>query len=143
MPVPRMVIVAGPPGGGKSSVFSIFKLGLDAFSTDLRAATLLGQAKNLGRPLFQPAKEDVSLYLDFRKQAGGELERFINDHIEQRASFAFETSLRPQTFEQARSASRAGFFVGMTFVAGGDKHEHVERVLERGEPLTIAERAPA
>lgn len=127
-----MVIVAGPSGGGKSSLFPIFQMQVDAFSTDLRAATLLGEAKGAGQPLSQPDPDDVALYMQFRRQAGEELERFINDHIERRKSFAFETTLRDVTFEQARRANQNGFRVEMIFVAGGDEREHIERVGERG-----------
>lgn len=54
MPAPRMVIVAGPSGGGKTSIFPIFQMQIDAFSTDLRAAMLLGEAKGANGPVFQP-----------------------------------------------------------------------------------------
>lgn len=127
-----MVIVAGPSGGGKSSIFPICQTQIDAFSTDFRAATFLGEAKGTGRPLFQPELADVALYMQFRKQAGEEMERFINDHIDRRKSFAFETTLREVTFEQAHRAKHKGFRVEMIFVAGGDEQEHIERVAERG-----------
>lgn len=135
---PRMILIAGPSGGGKSSLFSIFKYGRDVhpFSTDLRAAQLFGASKGSPTPIHRPNDKDpkdVQLYMDFRKQAGLELEGFINTHIAQRQSFAFETTLRPLTFEQIRSASQNGFRVVMQFVAGGDKDEHIRRVLERGE----------
>jgi predicted ABC-type ATPase len=132
MPAPRMVIVAGPSGGGKSSLFPVFQMQIDAFSTDPRAATLLGEAKGMDRPLFQPDPADVALYMQFRKQAGEEMERFIDDHIDRRKSFAFETTLREVTFDQARRATENGFRVEMIFVAGGDEREHIERVAERG-----------
>ena len=61
MPAPRMVIVAGPAGGGKSSIFPISQMQIDAFSTDLRAATLLGEALGADKPVFQPAFPDVPL----------------------------------------------------------------------------------
>ena len=127
-----MLIVAGPSGGGKSSLFSIFKTKVDAFSADLRAASLLGEATRAGRPVWLPEPEHVAKYMGFRQQAGRELERFINDHIDQRQSFAFETTLREATFEQTRRAARNGFRVEMIFVAGGDAQDHAERVAERG-----------
>ena len=86
MATPRMVIVAGPSGGGKTSIFPIFQMQIDAFSTDLRAATLLGEAKGANGPVFQPAPAEVALYMQFRKQAGEEMERFILEHIDQRRS---------------------------------------------------------
>jgi predicted ABC-type ATPase len=132
MSAPRMVIVAGPSGGGKSSIFPIFQMQIDAFSTDLRAATLLGEAMGAGKPVFQPASADVPLYMQFRQQAGQEMERFINEQIDRRKSFAFETTLREVTFDQARRAHLNGFRVEMIFIAGGDEREHIERVGERG-----------
>ena len=132
MPAPRMLIVAGPSGGGKSSLFSIFKTGADAFNTDLRAASLLGEAIGAGRPVWLPEPEHVAKYMGFRQQVGREMERFINDHIDRRRSFAFETTLREVTFEQARQATQNGFRVEMIFVAGGDAKDHAERVAERG-----------
>ena len=123
MAAPRMVIVAGPSGGGKSSIFPIFQMQIDAFSTDLRSAILLGEAMGADEPVFQPAPADVALYMQFRKQAGEEMERFIDDHIGRRQSFAFETTLREVTFDQARRANQNGFRVEMIFVAGGDEQE--------------------
>ena len=40
MAVPRMFIVAGPPGGGKSSSFAIFDVADHVFNADDRAAEL-------------------------------------------------------------------------------------------------------
>lgn len=85
-----------------------------------------------GRPIFQPESKDVLLGVQCRNQAGEELERFIDDHIARLASFAFETTLRPKTFDQIRHASRAGFHVELTFIAAGGKKEHTARVEERG-----------
>jgi predicted ABC-type ATPase len=61
------------------------------------------------------------------------MREFIEHHISTRQSFAYETTLRPETFEQGRAASRNGFRVIMSFIAGGDKAEHIRRVAERGE----------
>ena len=132
MPAPRMLIVAGPSGGGKSSLFPIFKTEIDAFSTDLRAANLLGEAIGAGRPVWLPEPQHVAKYMGFRQQAGRELERFINSHIDRQQSFAFETTLREVTFEQARRATQNGLRVEMIFVAGGDAKDHAERVAQRG-----------
>ena len=70
--------------------------------------------------------------MQFRKQAGEEMERSIHEHIDRRKSFAFETTLREVTFDQARRANQNRFRVEMIFVAGGDEQEHIERVAERG-----------
>src|SRR5438067_12834479 len=37
---PRMIVVAGPPGSGKSSIFPLAKFGTKYFNTDDRAAEL-------------------------------------------------------------------------------------------------------
>ena len=113
------MIVAGPSAGGKSSIFPIFRMRIDAVSTDLRAATLLGDAMGAGKAVFQPASADVPLYMQFRQQAGQEMERFITEHLDRRKSFAFETTLRAVTFDQVRRARLNGFRVEMIFIAGG------------------------
>lgn len=69
-----MVIVAGPSGGGKSSIFPICQMQIDAFSADLRAATLLVEAKGANGPVFQTAPAEVALYMQFRQQAGQEMD---------------------------------------------------------------------
>ncbi len=53
-----MMIGAGPSGGGKSSIFPIFQMQIDAFRADLRAATVLGEAMGARKPVFQPASGD-------------------------------------------------------------------------------------
>jgi hypothetical protein len=37
-----MIVVAGPPGSGKSSLFPVSETGLDSFNADDRAAELNG-----------------------------------------------------------------------------------------------------
>ena len=39
---PRMVVVAGPPGSGKTTYFPVTALGIDAFNIDDRCAQILG-----------------------------------------------------------------------------------------------------
>lgn len=70
--------------------------------------------------------------MQFRQQAGQKMEQFINEHIDRRHSFAFETTLREVTFDQARRAHLKGFRVETIFVAAGNDREHIERVAERG-----------
>ena len=76
-----MIVVAGPPGSGKSSLFPVAETGLDSFNADDRAAELNGGS-------YQNITPDV------RIQVGKKLERFIADHIHDRKSFAYETTLR-------------------------------------------------
>ncbi|HEU0142389.1 MAG TPA: hypothetical protein VFQ79_21890 [Bryobacteraceae bacterium] len=37
---PRMIVVAGPPGSGKSSIFPVSSFGISCFNADDRAAEL-------------------------------------------------------------------------------------------------------
>lgn len=114
-----MIIVAGPPGGGKSSHFPVRSVGIDWFNSDDRAAQLnSGSYQNI-----PPA---------IRAASGEQLKRFIDSHIEARRSFAFENALRTEAgFEQIRRAKEMGFRVLMDFLAAGPVEEHIRRVMNR------------
>jgi predicted ABC-type ATPase len=129
MPAPRMVIVAGPAGGGKSSFFPVKNLrGVDAWNNDDYRAQL--NAARLGR--VEPVYTDIPK--EITSAAGSAMEKFIEDHIADRKSFAFETTLRRDiTFEQAGKAAKNGFRVEMVFVAAGDVDEHLRRVMNRAD----------
>ncbi len=121
-----MVIAGGPSGGGKSSLFSIYQIdGAAPFGTGDYCAAL--NARRLGRqePVY------VGIPPDIRVLGGIALQNFIGDNIAARRSFAFETTLREITFEQARRAKAAGFLVEMIFVAAGPVEEHIRRVKMR------------
>ncbi|MBL8231918.1 MAG: hypothetical protein JNL98_25695 [Bryobacterales bacterium] len=63
-----------------------------------------------------------------------EFTSFVADHIHDRKSFAFETTLRSEiTFEQARAARSAGFAVEMRYVALADFVMNLERVKIRAD----------
>jgi dephospho-CoA kinase len=47
--VPKMIVVAGPPGSGKSSIFPVTSFGVAYFSADDRAAELNGGSYIGGR----------------------------------------------------------------------------------------------
>ena len=79
-----MFIVAGPPGGGKSTAFPVSGFGVDFFNADDRAAALNhGSYIDIPRSI----REKVNLLF----------ESFVLSHIERTASCAFETTLRSHT----------------------------------------------
>lgn len=119
--MPRMIVVAGPPGGGKSTVFPVNSFGVEAFNADDRAAAL-----NKG--------SYRSLLPSVRSTVNKEFEAFVEYHINTRRSFAFETTLRTGvTLRQAGLAKAEGFTVAMNYLAMGSLEEHLERVAARAE----------
>jgi len=119
LPRPRMTVVAGPPGSGKSSRFPLSSFQVDWFNADDRAAELnLGSYHNISAAI--------------RAKVNREFEQWILDHIQSRQSFAIETTLRsPITFQQARLAREYGFWTAMEYVAPGSVDECVRRIMER------------
>jgi len=115
-----MIVVAGPPGSGKSTFFPIGALGVDAFSIDDRCAQIVGSYRAI-----PPA---------VRKAVSQECERFVADHIERQRSFAVETTMR--TLVSVRQAERArgqGFRTAFTFLCTTSPDINVERVLQRAQ----------
>ena len=101
MPAPRMLVIAGPPGGGKSSIFSVSDFAGHFFNADDRAAQL-----NAG------SYEGIPLFI--RAIVNRQFEEFVHTSIRSGVSFALETTLRsPVTFEQAKLAKPSGFQVSM------------------------------
>ena len=78
-----MILVAGPPGSGKSSLFSPYNLGIDAFNADDRAAVLNGGSYQAIPPAI-------------RAVGNREFEDSILSHISGGVSFGFETTLRSE-----------------------------------------------
>lgn len=117
---PRMVVVAGPSGSGKSSHFPVESGRIDGFNVDVRAAALNGGSlQNIPR--------------DVRARAQRECEEFIEKHLAEGKSFAVETTLRSGiAIEQARKAQRAGFETDMIFITAGRADECIARVRLRG-----------
>lgn len=116
---PRMVIVAGPPGAGKSSLFSPSDFAKNVFNADDRAAELnAGSYQNIP--------------LSVRAIVNREFARFIHANIAAGSSFALETTLRSTvTFEQAKFARQNGFRVFMRYIALDTVERHIERVKRR------------
>ena len=73
---PRMFIVAGPPGPGKSKAFPVSGFGVDFFNADDRAAALNGGSY-------------VNIPRRIRDEVNVLFEPFVLDHIARRASCAF------------------------------------------------------
>src|SRR6266566_443619 len=118
MPRSRMIVVAGPPGSGKTRYFPVTAFGVDAFNIDDRCAQILGSYRAIPR--------------DVRRAVAKECERFVLEHIEARESFAVETTLRTgAAIDQAHLARKAGFGTDMRFVATDSIAENVARVLQR------------
>jgi predicted ABC-type ATPase len=117
---PRMIVVAGPPGSGKTRYFPVTAFGVDAFNIDDRCAQILGSYRAIPR--------------DVRRAVAKECERFVRDHIECGKSFAVETTLRTSAaIEQAELARKSGFTTEMRFVATDSIAENVARVLQRAQ----------
>ena len=117
---PRMVVVAGPPGSGKTTYFPVTALGVDSFNIDDRCAQILGSYRAISR--------------DVRRAVAKECERFVLDHIQHGKSFAVETTLRTKAaIEQAALAHKAGFATELLFVATDSIAENVARVLQRAQ----------
>jgi predicted ABC-type ATPase len=92
---PTMIVVAGPPGGGKSTAFPVSGFGVGSFNADDRAAVL-----NHG--------SYVGISTQIRQQVNREYERFVIDCIQRRQSFAIETTLRSPSRSKPGSRRRRG-----------------------------------
>ncbi len=118
---PVMLVVAGPPGSGKSSAFPVAASGLDSFNIDDRAASLNGGSYR-----------DIAAGV--RAQAQQECREFIAQHIREGRSFAVETTLRDgAAIRQAREAKARGFLTRMVFISTGDAQENIRRIAARGQ----------
>ncbi len=117
-----MMIGAGPSGGGKSSIFPIFQMQIDAFRADLRAATLLGEAMGARKPVFQPASARRSLCTcSFDSKPGRRWSASsTSTSTGASPSPARQPFGRSHSINQARRAHLNGFRVEMLFIAGGD-----------------------
>ena len=119
--MPRMVVIAGPSGGGKSTAFPASSFEMEFFNADDRAAAL-----NAGSYRAIPPA--------VRAQVNAEFEAFVAGNIRSKISFAFETTLRTDiTLRQAADAKRSGFTVTMKYLAMGSLQDHLERVAARAE----------
>jgi len=119
--LPRMIVVAGPPGSGKSSAFPVSAFGVAFFNADDRAAELNGGSYH-------------GISGKIRQTVNREFETFIQTQIDSGRSFAIETTLRSTvTFEQARRARAAGFVIEIRYLALRDFALHLERIKARAD----------
>lgn len=117
---PRMIVVAGPPGSGKTRYFPVTAFGIDSFNIDDRCAQILGSYRAI------PG--------NVRRAVAMECERFVLDHIEHKKSFAVETTLRTTAaIVQAELARKNGFATEMRFVTTDSIAENTARVLQRAQ----------
>lgn len=113
------IVVAGPSGSGKSSVFPVSAFGVDWFNVDDRAAEL-NDGSYQGIPP------------EARALAQAECEAFVAEHIAAGQSYAVETTLRSTAaIDQARQARAAGFVTLLVFVSTDDPLENERRVTLR------------
>jgi predicted ABC-type ATPase len=118
---PTMIVVAGPPGSGKSTAFPVSGFGVAFFNADDRAAALNGGSY-------------TGISRQIRQQVNRDYEAFVFDSINRRESFAIETTLRsPVTFEQSRHARSVGFKIEMRYLALDGFSLHLERVKARAD----------
>ena len=126
---PKMIVVAGPPGSGKSVAFPVDSFGVDSFNADDRSAQL-NSGSYQGIPL------------EIRAIVNKEFEAFVEDHIRNHKSFAIETTLRSDiTFRQADQARAEGFEIQMRYIALNGFAQNLKRVIARA--LAGGHSAPA
>lgn len=92
--MPRLLNIAGPPGGGRSTAFPGHSFGLDAFNADDRAAEHNGsQSKGISRAI--------------RAAVNVEFEAFVLEKLRAKKRFAFVTTQRTDiTLQQTAQAHR-------------------------------------
>lgn len=115
-----MLVVAGPPGSGKTTYFPVTAFDVDSFNIDDRCARILGSYR--------------AIPPEVRRAVANECESFVREHIEQGRSFAVETTLRTTAaIEQAELAQRQGFATRLQFIATDSIATNVARVLQRAQ----------
>jgi predicted ABC-type ATPase len=113
-----MIVVAGPPGSGKSTAFPIQAEGVDFFNVDDRAAELNGGSY-------------LNIPPDIRSHANRALKYFIWLHTVSKTSFAFETTLRTSQTSELAKFEAQDFFRVMTYVSLNSADECIQRVMNR------------
>lgn len=115
-----MIVVAGPPGSGKTTFFPVTAFRIDAFNVDDRCAQIQGSYRAISR--------------EVRRAVAKECELFVREHIQYRHSFAVETTLRTTAaIDQAVLARQHGFVTQLRFVATDSIAENITRVMQRAQ----------
>jgi predicted ABC-type ATPase len=115
MDKPRCVVLAGPNGGGKSTLYTALPPTGPFINADL-----------IARRIDRDNPENASL------RAGREAIVAIDRQIAARSDFTFETTLSSsQSLSVLRKAGAAGFDVSLLFVALSSADLHVMRVRQR------------
>jgi predicted ABC-type ATPase len=118
LPVPRMIVIAGPPGSGKSSRFPLSSFGIDSFNADERAAEL-----NFGS--FHKIPQEI------RAQVNDAFEGWVLGHITAQRDFAFETTLGVRSRFSRRGWLVSGASGRRWNISAGSVNESVRRIMER------------
>ena len=115
---PRMIIIAVPPGSGKSTLYPTSSFEVASFNADDRAAELNGGSY-------------TGISSKIRQRVSDEFDAFVRGSIERRVSFAIETTLRSEVafVWQNRPAS----WIEMRYLALRDFATHLERVKTRAD----------
>jgi predicted ABC-type ATPase len=115
-----MIVVAGPPGSGKTTYFPVTAFHVDAFNIDDRCAQIQGSYRAISR--------------EVRRAVAKECELFVRKHIEEGLSFAVETTLRTTAaVDQAALARKHDFVTQLRFVATDSIADNIARVLQRAQ----------
>jgi predicted ABC-type ATPase len=113
------MIVAGPPGSGKSRAFPVANEGIDYFNADDQCARLNGGSYH-------------GITQEIRREVNRLFEAFILEHIANRQSLAIETTLRTAiSLDQARLAREHGFVITMRYLATENVETNVKRIVSR------------
>jgi len=116
---PVFIVIAGPPGSGKSSVVKCDP-GVDYFNNDDKAKELTGSYKGITP--------------EVRKKVGKLCENFVHEHIKEKKSFCTESTLRTDiAITQAEDAKNAGFKTKMIFISTDSVEKNIERVIGRAQ----------
>lgn len=118
----KMIVIAGPPGGGKSTALGATYFsdqGIPYFNIDVRCRELHGSSQQIPEHI--------------RKQANTELRDWAWAHISNKRTFGFETTLRADFAIRAAGFAKAGGLETELHYVAAPFKTHVDRVTARAE----------